>query len=203
MTRLQFSLAVGASEKWVVNSLRLLALSPSYTRQESQWLGLVRVLNHEIGLSLARSAELATEALRQSPWSREVILGKESSDSAWVIVDLARYHAAHNAAFSAALILGGPRKRGRPVTTEQTDRSGTAPVRKRLTGETVREMLARATRYGVDLDALRDGVRDSPADRLARLEDNARFIAAMRSATATAPSNHVHTRELRLRKAHR
>lgn len=183
MTRHQFSLAVNADEKWVENTGRLLGRRLSHTQREAQWLGLVRVLNHELGLTLARSAQLATEALRSPPWTREVRLGGDASGSASIAVDLARYHSTHIAAMSAALTLAGPRKRGRPSAASTPGRPAGSGVRKRATRETTRGVLARAKEYGVDLDALRDGLRDSPAERLQRLEENARFVSAVRNAT--------------------
>lgn len=184
MTRHQFSLAVNADEKWVENAGRLLGRRLSYTHREAQWLGLVRVLNHETGLTLARSAKLATEALRSSPWTRDVRLGDDASGSASIAIDLARYHSMHNAAMSAALTLAGPRKKGRPSAASSSGRSVTSRVRERPARETTWDVLARAKDYGVDLDALRESLRDSPAKRLQQLEENARFVGAVRNATA-------------------
>ena len=65
MTRSQFAIAVMAPEKWVENAARLLKRRFRYTREESVWLGLVRELNFEAGLPLARAAEVADEALER------------------------------------------------------------------------------------------------------------------------------------------
>lgn len=186
MTRDQFSRSVKADEKWVENTARLLGLSLAYSQKEARWTGLVRVLSHELGLTLARSAKLATEALRHPPSAREVRLGASESNTAAIVLDLARYHSAYNAAVSAALVLAGPRKRGRPpAATSHGRRSPSVLVRERGVRETTWDILARAKNYGVDLDSLRAGRTDSPAKRLDRLEENAVSVKVLRGATAS------------------
>lgn len=170
VTRNQFALAIGADEKWVENTARLLGLSLEYTPGQVTWLGLVRLFSHDLGLTLARSAALATEALEHSPATRELRLGASPLGHAAVTIDLARYHSTRNAALSAALNLGGALRRGRPA--------------KRV----ARDSLSRARNYGIDVDALRIGLKDSPARRMERLEENAQFVAAMsRTEKPTAP----------------
>ena len=186
MTREQFSRSVNADEKWVENAARLLGRSLVYSQREAQWLGLVRILSHQIGLTLARSAKLATEALRQPPSTREVRLGASESRTAEIVLDLARYHSAHNAAVSAALALAGPRKRGRPPGATRHGRRTLSIVRERAVRETTWDILARAKKYGVDLESLRAGRTDSPAKRLDRLEENAGSVKELRGATISA-----------------
>lgn len=173
MTRSQFALALNADEKWVENAARLLGLSLSYTPTETLWIGLLRIFNHNVGLSLARSAELATETLRHAPSTREVRLGeytRQAASAVSVVLDVARYHSQHNAALSSALVLGGARRRGRP--SKKVERG---------------DAMARAIEYGVDVGALREGLRESPATRLERLEQNAAFVAAMRTSAGGRP----------------
>ena len=186
MTREQFSRSVNADEKWVENAARLLGRSLVYSQREAQWLGLVRILSNEIGLTLARSAKLATEALRQPPSARAVRLGASESRTAEIVLDLARYHSAHNAAVSAALALSGPRKRGRPPAATRHGRRSPSVVGERAVRETTWDILARAKKYGVDLDSLRTGRTDSPAMRLDRLEENAGSLKELRGATISA-----------------
>lgn len=183
MTRQQFALAVNADEKWIENTARLLGLALKYSQREARWMGLVRMFNHDIGLTLKRSALLATEAVRYPESVREVRLGKIPSGAAAIVVDLARYHSAHNAALSAALTLAGPRKRGRPSAAGKALSHATSAVRERPAQETAWDVLARATAYGVDLSALHDGLNETPAERLQRLDENSRFITEMRSTT--------------------
>jgi hypothetical protein len=156
MTRNQFSLAVNADEKWVENAARLLKKRLSYTRAEARWMGLTHILNQEMGIPLARAAQLAEAALRYPASTRDAKVGVDPSGSAAISIDLARYHSAYYAALSAAMTLGGPRKRGRPRVMES------------------------AEEYGIDLDALRIGLKDSPAKRLERADENARNVAALR-----------------------
>ena len=182
MTREQFALAVAADQKWVENSARLLRRPLKYSQSEARWMGLVRLLNHELGLPLKRSAELASEAIRHPESTRELRLGRDWSGAAAIVLDLARFHSAHNSALSAALILAKPRKRGRPIGGVNS--SSSFVVRERASHNTTWDMLARAKAYGVDLAALRDGLNETPAQRLQRLEDNAKFIVEMQKSTA-------------------
>lgn len=163
MTRSQFAMAVLADEKWVENASRLMDKRFRYTAAEARWLGLVRVLNQEVGVTLFRAAELADEALRHAPDEGTVIVAR-TGGSAAVSIDLARFHSTYAAALSAALNLGGARRRGRRrPTVRQNART-----------------LDRAAQYGVDIDLLREGLRLSPRERLQQLDDNAAFIKAIR-----------------------
>jgi hypothetical protein len=163
MMRSQFALAVLADEKWVENAARLLDKRLSYSAEEARWLGLVRVLNHEVGLTLARAAELADEALKHSMKEASVVVGRGANGGAGVFIDLARFYSTHAAALSAALEVGGGRRRGRRATT---------------TGQ--KGLLDKAARYGVDIDLLRAGLHLSPRKRLEQLDENAAFIGAIR-----------------------
>ena len=89
---------------------------------------------------------------------------------AGIVVDRARYLSAFNAALSAALEHGGPRRRGPRPT------SGVAPKSPR----TRSGALSRAEDYGVDLGLLREGLKLSRAERLSALDANAEFLRAMR-----------------------
>jgi hypothetical protein len=165
MTRSQFAMAVLADEKWVENAGRLMDKQFAYTAAEARWLALVRVLNQEVGVTLFRAAELADEALRHAPDEASVIVGR-GGGSAAVSIDLARFHSTYAAALSAALALGGARRRGRPR----------ANLRQKA------RTLDRAAQYGVDIELLREGLRLSPRERLEQLDDNAAFITAIRPA---------------------
>ena len=167
MTRSQFAWAILADEKWLENSARLLGLRLRYTRAEARWLGLVRLLSHEVGLPLEASGRFATEALRQPPHTKLAVVGVEEDGDAGVSLYLARYHSTHSAALSAAMELGGARRRGRRRV-----------ARKRS--------VAAAARYGVDIDLLREGLKLSTKVRLERADENATFINALRSAPKRA-----------------
>ena len=163
MTRSQFAAAVLADEKWVENAGRLLERKLRYTPAEALWLGLVRLLSQDVGLTLFRAAQLADEALNQRSEQRWTVLGQKEDGSAGVSIDIARFYSTYSAALSAALDIGGPRRRGR--------RSGARGKK---------GAVERATRYGVDVDLLREGLRLSARERLERLDENAAFINAIR-----------------------
>ncbi|MEP6507198.1 MAG: hypothetical protein ABJC63_03160 [Gemmatimonadales bacterium] len=166
MTRSQFALAAGADEKWVENTARLLRKRLMYTPLESVWLGLVRVFNQEIGLTLARSDELAREALGCEQQASTMLLGQTETGVAGIAVDLVRYRSSHAASLSAALEFGGERRRGRP-----------RPIKP---GGGKQAALDRAARYGVDIDLLREGLKSPVAERLKLADQNAAFVADMR-----------------------
>ena len=163
MTRAQFAMAVRADEKWVENAGRLLSRRFRYTAAEAQWLGLVRILNQDVGLTLNRSAQVADEALEYPPHTGTIVVGQSDDETAGIAIDIARFHSIAGAALAAALDLGGERRRGRP--------------RASLKGKAA--TLRRSASYGVDLDLLRAGLRMSPGERLERLDENAAFIAAL------------------------
>lgn len=167
MTRSQFALAVLADEKWVENAGRILGRKLRYTAAEARWIGLVRVLNQEVGVTLSRAARLADAALRHAPGEGIVILGQTEGGSAGVSVDMSRFHSTHAAALSVAMDMGGGRRRGRP-RAETRGKAGA---------------LESAARYGVDVDLLREGLRLSVSERLEQLDENAAFINAIRPAS--------------------
>jgi hypothetical protein len=158
-------MAVLADEKWVENAAMLLRRRLRYTADEARWLGLVRLLNQEVGLTLFRASQLADEALKHSPGNdtKTVVVGRVENGSAGVSIDLPRFYSTYAASLSAALDMGGPRRRGR-----------------RSASSGKKGAVERATRYGVDTDLLREGLRLSPRERLERLDENAAFINAIR-----------------------
>jgi hypothetical protein len=156
-------MAVGASEKWVENAGSILGRRFDSSLEESVWLGLVRMLNQDLEIPLARAAILADEALGLDA-DDEVVVGRRKESSAGITIDMARYRSSHSAAASAALTLGGPRRRGR---------QSVQPTRKA-------DAIEKARRYGVDIDLLREGLKLSPAERLEQLDANAQFVRSIR-----------------------
>jgi len=167
MTARQTVVAAGADLKWMVNSAALLGKRVRYNRQQAKWWGLVWLLTGQLGLSLRAAAAVSTVALRGGKSSTQVTAGADSSGSASIIVDLARYESIFLANLSRALVLEIPRRRGRPP------RPGIKS-----------DALATAQRYGVDLGLIRSALRRTPAERLALLEKNAAFLRDMRRRTA-------------------
>ena len=172
MTRSQFAMAVLADEKWVENAGRLMARQFRYTAAEARWLGLVRILNQDVGVTLARAAQLADEALRSPRHNRNVMVGRAAGSTA-ISIDLARYYSTFGAALSAALELGGARRRGRPRPGLPQENS----------------TLGKAAEYGVDIDLLREGLRLTSGERLQQLDDNAAFLRALRPVRKASQSS--------------
>jgi hypothetical protein len=165
MTRGQLAMAVMADEKWIENTARLLNKRLRYTVEESVWLGLVRMLNHELGLPLTKAAAIADEALRVIDEPGDVTVGRSVESSAAVSLDMPRFRSSHLASLSAALTLGGSRRRGRRPAKPSGRKAA---------------VLERAAKYGVDIDLLREGLKLSVAERLQRAGENADFVADMR-----------------------
>jgi hypothetical protein len=167
MTRAQFAMAILSDEKWVDNSARILGRRLRYTAAEARWLGLVRLMNQGFGIDLGRASSLADAALAGEVMDGSVVLGEEGG-STGMCVDLARYHSAYAAGLSAALELGGERRRGRKAMR----RKGKAGA------------VERATEYGVDIGLLREGLLLSPKQRLEAADENAMFVKSLRSSVA-------------------
>jgi hypothetical protein len=162
MTLSQFSVASGASPKWVQNAARLLGRSLRYTAEEARHLGLVRQIHRELRIPLELADELAAEALgRPETEARgEVTVG--SGPTVRVVVDLARYLSDHSVRLSLAIAHHEPRRRGRQP------RHGAGAV-------------ARARDYGWDIGLLESSLRSTPADRIRRLSENMEFVRALRA----------------------
>ena len=159
MTLHQFAAAVSADPTWVLNATRLLGRRLRRTPAEARWLRLVRLLHHDVGLSLAAASRAATRAFAATGPS--AIAAVSPDGSAAVLVDRARFDSSFIAALGAARSVAGPRRRGRWRTPG-------------------RDALAAAGAYGVDLGLLRASLALSPAERLERLDENATFLGAVR-----------------------
>ncbi len=160
MTLADFAALAGAAPRWCQNALRTLGLGARYAPDVARTLGLARLLQQHHGVSLPRAMKVAEHALREG-----------ASTSAWVsdptgatalLVDVPRY-LTQFALRSARLRVDAPRRRGRPFTT--------APA----------GGIAAAEAYGLDLAALRGGLRLTPAERLRQLDANQRAVAALRA----------------------
>ena len=167
MTARQTAVAAAANLKWMVNSAALLGRRVRYNRQQAKWWGLVWLLTRQLGLSLRAAAAVSTVALRGGKSATLVTAGADSSGSASIIVDLARYDSIFLANLSRALVHETPRRRGRPP------RQGIKS-----------DALATAQHYGIDLGLIRSAIARTPAERLALLEKNAAFLRDMRRPTA-------------------
>lgn len=164
MTRAQFATAVIADEKWVENAQRLLGRRPRYTPDEARWFALVRLFNQDIGVTLTRAASLAHEALTHPAEARTIVLGKTKIGDAGISIDRALFESSFAASLSAALEMGGPKRRGR---ISRQARAGNSAI-------------DRASEYGVDIGLLEAGLKLSVRERLEAADKNAEFINALR-----------------------
>ena len=161
MTVHQFARAVGADRKWVENAARLLGWRLRYTEAEARRLGLIRLFSQSFGVPLAAADRMAMRALAAPVGARAVRVARSADDSAGIVVDVARYHSSFAAALSAALALEGPRRRGRRPRPR-------------------RDPIRAARDHGVDLGLVRASLEMTPAERLARLDEDAAFLRAIR-----------------------
>lgn len=164
MTASQFARAVQAEPKWVQNATRILGKRFRYSIPEARWLALVRLLNRHFALPLMEAGKLASEALAAPPTERAVRVGESADGSAALVIDVARFHSSFGASLSAALTLGTPRRRGPPPRARRSDRDPVDAARS----------------YGVDIGLTRASLALSPEERLARLDSDAAFLAALR-----------------------
>ena len=147
LTRSQFAEVVRADEKWVENTARVLERQLAYTPHEARYFGIVRLLANQFGIPIARSAQLADDAVRQPPDLRAYVMDGSADGSVALVLDLARYHSGFAAALATAVHRGGPRRAGRPVNV----------------GEYAKKYdpIGAAERYGVDISLLRQSQRES------------------------------------------
>lgn len=144
----------------------------AYTPQEARYFGIIRLLANQFGIPVARSAQLATDATQQPPDIRAHVLEGTADGSAALVLDLSRYHSGFVAALATALHRGGPRRAGRPVSVRE-------PGGKH-------DPIGAAERHGVDISLLRQSLRQSPAERIARLDANAAFLRSLRPTNVRA-----------------
>lgn len=159
MTLAHFAVMIGATPRWCQNALQALGLGFRYDPDLAQTLGLARLLQQHHGIALPRAMAAAERALREGAWA-SVRLDDPTATTA-ILVDVPRYLTQFGLR-SARLREDAPRRRGRPWS---------APT---VGG------IAAAEAYGLDLGALRSGLRLTPAQRLRQLDANQRAVAALR-----------------------
>jgi hypothetical protein len=155
-----FANLVGARPKWCQNALEVLRLPLKYTPTVARPLGLARLLNEAHGVPLKSAFRLATGALSRNA-SVEVAQADDQRVST-LTLDVHRYLSLFAARLSAVR-LDPPRGRGRP------------PAPRRSGG------VRAAEAYGLDIGALRAGLRISPAERLRALDASQHAIERLRS----------------------
>lgn len=166
LTRSQFADVVRADEKWVEDTARVLGRQLAYSLREAREFGFIRLLASQFRFPVARAAQLAVDALREPVDCAAYTVDESADGCAALVLDLSRYHSSLAAALATALHRGGPRRAGRPVT-----------VRKK--GRAYDPVLA-AERHGVDIGLLRQSLKQTPGERLARLDENMAFLRSLR-----------------------
>jgi hypothetical protein len=114
MTYQQLASAALADRTWLNNSRRLLGRPAVRTPEGARWWGLVRILNHDLGLTLAAAARVADLVLTATAAPHRVRIPASTDGAVALRLDLDRFHSTANAALAAALVFDGPKRRGRP-----------------------------------------------------------------------------------------
>lgn len=162
MTLAQCSAILGVPPKRVQNACAALRLPLRYREADVRRLGLALRLSGGVGLKLHAAWWLAGEALAQPAAG---VVRIPAGDAAIIAIDVRRYLSDWAAASARVRELVPPRGRGRPRRPHAA-----APA----------QGLAAARTYGLDVTALAESLRRSPAERLRALDDNWRFVLAMR-----------------------
>jgi hypothetical protein len=114
MTYAQMAIATRSDRVWLNNARRLLSRRLHRTPNGARWWGMVRMLNHELGLSLKSAAMIADLVLHGSTAPHRVRLAATADGAIALRIDLERFHSTANASLSAAYVFGQGRTRGRP-----------------------------------------------------------------------------------------
>ena len=167
MSPAQFAFIVGAESKWIQNANRVLGRTTRVRPTDARWFGLMHALHAGLTCTLREAARFADIALATGLDERWLRIDVGDTKRAVLVIDLWRNHSIFLARLSYATTNPVGERRGRPP----------APRTRRTT-------IARAIAYGVDVSRLRAGLVRTPEERLARLDDNAAFLAAGRAALA-------------------
>ena len=120
--------ATCSNPAWLNNARRLLGRRMHRTPSGARWWGLVRLLNHEVGLPLKASAKVADTVLVPGFQTGRLRFAACRDGSASLQVDLQRFHSTANALLAAAFAFANPRPRGRPPSKRHPGMQGVAPV---------------------------------------------------------------------------
>jgi hypothetical protein len=108
------AIATRSDRTWLNNSRRLLGRRLHRTPSGARWWGMVRMLNHELGLPLRSAAQVADIVLDSSAAPHRVRLAATADGAIALRIDLERFQSTANASLAAAFAFGEPRHRGRP-----------------------------------------------------------------------------------------
>ena len=156
---------VGASPKWVLNTLKSMGAERRYSVDMARRLRLARVLHEAASIPMSKSLELVRQLLR-APYSAtspaEVRL---SADGDVVLtVDVYRLLSAFHVRLAELRESYAPRARGRPRTRPST-------------------AVAKALDWGLDLSLIHDNLRKSPAQRIRQLDAMNHFSRSVSQST--------------------
>jgi hypothetical protein len=161
MTLAQCSAILGAAPKRVQNACAALGLPLRYREADMRRLGLALRLSGAVGLNLRTAWRVAGEALAQRAAG---VVRIPAGDVAMIEIDVRRYLSDWAAASARVRELAPPRGPGRPRRPNPPEPA---------------QSLAAARAYGLDVTALAESLRHSPAERLRALDENWQFVRAM------------------------
>ena len=170
MTRQQFAIAIGASEKWVHNAATALGRRIRYTTDEARRLGIAHAIQSAIGCPLWRADQLAAKALAAGP-DQAIVLGAErgaadQDGNVRLSIDVLHLLSVYAVRLAHA-VHHQPRRRGR-----------------RRVAQRGRDARARARAYGLDLTLIDHHLELTTAERLRALDENALLLTALRHRAA-------------------
>jgi hypothetical protein len=114
MTYHEMAIATRSDRTWLNNARRILARRLHRTPNGARWWGMVRMLNHELGLPLKSAARVADIVLHTAAAPHRVRIAATSDGAIALRIDLERFHSTANASLSAAFAFGKPGAPGRP-----------------------------------------------------------------------------------------
>jgi len=114
MTYQQLASAALADRTWLKNARRLIGRRAIRTPEGARWWALVRILNHDLGLTLSAAARVADLVLTATAAPHRVRIPASTDGAVALRIDLDRFHSTANAALAAALAFDAPKRRGRP-----------------------------------------------------------------------------------------
>ena len=161
MTLGRFAAAVGASPRWVLNTLARLRLPRRYNEPLARHLALARFISEAVQMPLPEAMRLAERALREA--NPRDTWRLDGPGGVALVVDLPRFFTTYGANLALALNAYGEKPRGR-----RPSRRGSA--------------IERARAYGIDLTLFDSALRRTPEERLRLLAENMQAMRRLRGA---------------------
>ena len=159
----EFAALTGAPPKWILNSLAVIGGEIGYSLGNARRLTVTRALNVALGIPLPRAWVLAADALARWDGRHPVRVGDGADAMVCVEIDMPRLLSAFHVRRSGLVTSRPARRAGRP--------------RRR-----VRDPLASAREYGLDVSLLRANLGRTREQRLRQLDGMADFKRRVRRA---------------------